>query len=691
MKNIFKMKNKVFVFSFIISLFIFSVFIPTNKAFALAPQAGNIPATSYQPSDSCPGAICLSPTPADTTLYFSGDANGGIKYSSPCNNPFYYKLSSFTYSIDGGATTSFLTVQTQAGDNGMLSCNQAGSGNEWEYSFTNVPVNVSGLTNGIHTINISANDLATNTTILTGNINFTVQHPTYTVTPSAVGSGSGTITPNTPQTVNTGSTTSFNMNPSASSSLAGVLGSCPYGALNGNNYTTGPITANCTVVANFSLNSYTVTGTAGSNGTISPASNVVNYGSTTTFTVTPNSGYTASASGCGGSLFGTTYTTGIITGNCTVTASFSLNSVNDASFVSQSVATTMNTNATQNVSVTMKNIGTTTWTAANSYRLGSQNPQDNTTWQVARVLLAGGDSIAPNQSKTFSFTITAPATPGTYHFQWKMVQDGVQWFGGSSTNVDIVVSTPTMSGTLTPPTPTCTILLGSSTCNVSMTWTTLNPQGTSQITSSYPSNNTVLATGNSGTNVPIPIPYLSSPRVLYLYNNSVLLDQSTATASCTLGTSWNGSICVNSLVNGVCGSANGKAYSYGTNTYSPDLQCSAGNSNNPIFPTAGNTTFWVCQGLNGGSDSGVCSASQDAAGVTLIANPISISSGGSSILTWTSNASSCTGTNFIVPLGVPNGSTSVSPSATTLYTVTCGGANASATVKVAKKPIYIEH
>ncbi len=72
---------------------------------------------------------------------------------------------------------------------------------------------------------------------------------------------------------------------------------------------------------------YTVTGTAGSGGTISPSSRTVNSGQTTTFTVTPNSGYTASASGCGGSLSGTTYTTGAITSNCTVTATFTAASV----------------------------------------------------------------------------------------------------------------------------------------------------------------------------------------------------------------------------------------------------------------------------------------------------------------------------------------------------------------------------
>jgi hypothetical protein len=69
---------------------------------------------------------------------------------------------------------------------------------------------------------------------------------------------------------------------------------------------------------------YTVTPSAGANGTISPnTAQTVAYNTNRTFTVTPNSGYSASVAGtCGGSLVGTTYTTNAITANCTVVASF---------------------------------------------------------------------------------------------------------------------------------------------------------------------------------------------------------------------------------------------------------------------------------------------------------------------------------------------------------------------------------
>ncbi len=144
----------------------------------------------------------------------------------------------------------------------------------------------------------------------------------YAVTAGVTGEG-GTITP-TSRIVIHGSTTTFTVTPAAGYTTASVTG-CN-GTLNGNIYTTGEVTAACSVTAVFSLNAYLVTATAGANGNISPASRIINHGSTGSFTVTPNTGYrVASVTGCGGTLDGNSYTTGAITGACTVTATFSLN------------------------------------------------------------------------------------------------------------------------------------------------------------------------------------------------------------------------------------------------------------------------------------------------------------------------------------------------------------------------------
>jgi hypothetical protein len=74
---------------------------------------------------------------------------------------------------------------------------------------------------------------------------------TFTVTPSET--GSGTISPATPQTVNGGATISFTLTPSAGNQVSAVTGTCG-GTLADSTYTTNAVAANCTVVANFTPN-----------------------------------------------------------------------------------------------------------------------------------------------------------------------------------------------------------------------------------------------------------------------------------------------------------------------------------------------------------------------------------------------------------------------------------------------------
>jgi hypothetical protein len=136
---------------------------------------------------------------------------------------------------------------------------------------------------------------------------------------TSVGAG-GSVSPSS-VSVTAGNTASFSVTPDTGYQINSVSG-CG-GALSGNTYTTAPITANCVVTASFSLNTYTVTATAGAGGSITPTSATVNHGSTVSFTVTPATGYTIdSVSGCGGSLSGNTFTTAAITGDCSVSASF---------------------------------------------------------------------------------------------------------------------------------------------------------------------------------------------------------------------------------------------------------------------------------------------------------------------------------------------------------------------------------
>jgi hypothetical protein len=113
---------------------------------------------------------------------------------------------------------------------------------------------------------------------------------------------------------------------------------------------------------------------------------------------------------------------------------------NQAQFISQSVKSVMTASEPVTVSITMQNMGNTTWKNGTNYRLGSQNAQDNLTWGLNRVTLPF--DVPPGGIVTFTFDVMPPAKAGTYNFQWRMVQDGVEWFGQSTPNVAVSVKLP---------------------------------------------------------------------------------------------------------------------------------------------------------------------------------------------------------------------------------------------------------
>jgi hypothetical protein len=92
------------------------------------------------------------------------------------------------------------------------------------------------------------------------------------------------------------------------------------------------------------------------------------------------------------------------------------------------------------VALTMRNTGTTVWHAegAQPYRLGAHHPRDTTRWGVGRIDVPS--EVRPGTDATFTFAIVAPTAPGRYHFQWRMVQDGVGWFGQATADMVVTVA-----------------------------------------------------------------------------------------------------------------------------------------------------------------------------------------------------------------------------------------------------------
>ncbi|OGJ74039.1 hypothetical protein A2217_00110 [Candidatus Peribacteria bacterium RIFOXYA2_FULL_55_28] len=119
--------------------------------------------------------------------------------------------------------------------------------------------------------------------------------------------------------------------------------------------------------------------------------------------------------------------------------------VNDADCVGISAPSSVIAGSTFNGTITMRNTGTSTWTSSSLYRIGTQNPQDNTRWGANNRAAISPSTVAPGQSTVSTYPATAPSTPGTYSFDWKMVQDGTEWFGETCTKSIQVTPAPQCS------------------------------------------------------------------------------------------------------------------------------------------------------------------------------------------------------------------------------------------------------
>ena len=146
------------------------------------------------------------------------------------------------------------------------------------------------------------------------------QTTTYTVSTSA-GAGT-TISPSSAQ-VSSGGSTSFTVTLSSGYDTLVVSG-CG-GSLVGNTYTTGAITADCTVTAGATEITYTVSTSSGTGvASLSCNDSTVTYGGSTTCTASLATGYESlTLSGCSGTAGGSPYSTGAIYADCTVSASAS--------------------------------------------------------------------------------------------------------------------------------------------------------------------------------------------------------------------------------------------------------------------------------------------------------------------------------------------------------------------------------
>ena len=251
----------------------------------------------------------------------------------------------------------------------------ATSGNSWVY-------NSSGTTG-----------ILADSSVITGN-EISLGSSPYSITTSVSG-GNGSLSCS-PTTVSSGGSSTCTLSPNTGYSISSLTdnSSSVMSSLSGKTYTISNVTGNHSIIAGFIINSYTVTATPGSNGTLDGSTTspkTVNYGGTTDFLFDANTGYyVKSISGCNQTAFNNSlntvnsqsYTTGTITGACTVTGNFSIQ-VWPMTFLAGPNGSISGTspqninygsNCTSVIAVPNAGYNFVNWTGTNGFSLTTANP-----------------------------------------------------------------------------------------------------------------------------------------------------------------------------------------------------------------------------------------------------------------------------------------------------------------------------
>ena len=239
---------------------------------------------------------------------------------------------------------------------------------------------------------------------------------TFTITASS--GGNGTISPNGNITLNFGANQTFTFTPNTGYHIDQVLVDNVNnpGAVSSGSYTFSNVTANHTISVTFAINTYTITASAGPNGTISPDGNVtVNHGANQIFTFTPNTGYhieTVLVDGVNnpGAVTSGSYSFTNVTANQTISVTFAIN----AYTITATADTNGNISPDGNVTVNHGGSQTFTFTPNTGYHIDQvlinnvNNPTAVTAGSYTFTNVTSNHSI----SVTFSNTYTIIASSG---------------------------------------------------------------------------------------------------------------------------------------------------------------------------------------------------------------------------------------------------------------------------------------
>lgn len=261
--------------------------------------------------------------------------------------------------------------------------------------------------------------------------------------------------------------------------------------------------------------------------------------------------------------------------------------------------------------VTMRNNGTRVWRPSTLHRLGSYDssfPPWTTAWAPGRWELPR--EIAPNTDVTLNVTVTAPNAAGRYeNFGFKMLQEGVEWFGADCRQtIDVIQRPPTNLRAFCPdPGNRATLSWaapsGVTTFSAEVCDETLNPN--------CMSSGPVLMRNDAITGTTWAMsPLTAGHRYGVKLRNAGGTEWSRTAFECPIDVE--------------CGTAN-RTYQSTDTSFGSDTLCAMGNQwgSAPAFPRLGGASVWTCKGASGATVN--CSASRNEAPgaqkFTIVAEP----------------------------------------------------------------------
>lgn len=185
----------------------------------------------------------------------------------------------------------------------------------------------------------------------------------------------------------------------------------------------------------------------------------------------------------------------------------------------------------------------TTGTGTSFNTLFQFDDADHTVVSASQVVTTPAINVIPLGTAITSTSYTFPSG-GTWYVRACADNDTafvgtiLEWQEGNNCGAWTPVTVSTITGTLNA--PSCLISAGASTCTSNVSWSITNPVSPNSVRQ----NGVSFSTLASSAGTPRTISY-SGPNTFTLYSNNgaALLATASPTASCTTGTSWNGSVC----------------------------------------------------------------------------------------------------------------------------------------------------